>query len=322
MLLNSDEASNIPLRNIAVIATCGQETGRATTGTPGLDGDPESVGLPGEQLSRDQEILGQTKEIKPLSLSRNTSWNAFGLAITAICQWAILIVLAKLGKPEMIGQYTLGLAVTAPIMLFANLQLRAVQVMDVQRCYPFGDLLTLRLITTCMALAAIVLVSFCSGYRWETAYVVLAVGLIKALDSLSDLMQGLYQQSERMDWVAWSQILKSVLGLGAMAAMIALSGSILGGTIAMAGLLGVCLVFYDLPTAARLLASRGVNELSPRWNPAVLGRVAWRALPYGIVIMLVSLTFNIPRYTIQRLHGEAALGIFSCLPTCLWSPQH
>lgn len=298
-------------------ATCGQETGVETViASPakiGLDGGAGPGDWAAESNPEAGPLTERPVEFKPLSLSRNTTWNAFGLAVTAICQWAVLIVLAKLGKPEMIGQYTLGLAVTAPIMLFANLQLRAVQVLDVQRSYSFGDLLTLRLMTTTAALAVIAVISFSGGYRWETACVVLAVGLVKALDSASELVQGLYQQSERMDWVAWSQILKSVLGLGALALTVALTGGILGGTLAMACLLGACVVLYDLPTAARLLASRGADGLKPRWNPPVLLRITRRALPYGIVIMLVSLTFNIPRYTIQRVHGEAALGIFSAL---------
>ena len=55
------------------------------------------------------------------------------------------IVLAKLGSPEKVGQFTLGLAMTAPIFMFATLRLRDVQATDTNQEYLFGDYFALRL---------------------------------------------------------------------------------------------------------------------------------------------------------------------------------
>ena len=76
---------------------------------------------------------------KSLTLRQNFSWTFVGNIIYAASQWGMLVVLAKLGSPEMVGQFTLGLAVTAAIILFANLQLRQIQTTDVDRRYQFGD---------------------------------------------------------------------------------------------------------------------------------------------------------------------------------------
>jgi hypothetical protein len=48
-----------------------------------------------------------------LSLRKNFSWTFVGNVVYAACQWGILVALAKLGTPEMVGQFTLGLAVAA-----------------------------------------------------------------------------------------------------------------------------------------------------------------------------------------------------------------
>ena len=66
------------------------------------------------------------------SLTWNFSWTIAGDVIYAACQWGMLIVLAKLGSPEMVGQFALGLAVTAPVIIFANLALRQIQSTDVR----------------------------------------------------------------------------------------------------------------------------------------------------------------------------------------------
>ena len=52
-----------------------------------------------------------------LSLRANFSWTFMGRVVYVGCQWGMLTVLAKLGSPEMVGRFSLGLAVTAPIIL-------------------------------------------------------------------------------------------------------------------------------------------------------------------------------------------------------------
>jgi O-antigen/teichoic acid export membrane protein len=68
--------------------------------------------------------------------------------------------------------------------------------------------------------------------------------------------------------------------------------------------------FYDLPRAARLLPKGG---LRPRWSPGMLGRLAWLALPLGIVTTLLSLMSTLPSVFIEKLRGAGELGIYSAL---------
>jgi hypothetical protein len=68
----------------------------------------------------------------------------------------MIVLLTKLGSPEMVGQFALGLAVTAPIILFANLQLRSVQATDARQEFQFGHYFGLRLVTTGLALFSVI----------------------------------------------------------------------------------------------------------------------------------------------------------------------
>jgi len=65
-------------------------------------------------------------------------------------------VLAKLGSPSIVGQFTLGLAVSAPVFMFTNLQLRAVQATDVNVEHGFANYFTLRLLATLLGLIVVV----------------------------------------------------------------------------------------------------------------------------------------------------------------------
>ncbi|MGI8856402.1 MAG: hypothetical protein ACR2JW_11675, partial [Thermomicrobiales bacterium] len=51
------------------------------------------------------------------SLRANFSWTFVGNVVYAACQWGMLVVLAKLGSPEVVGQFALGLAITAPVIM-------------------------------------------------------------------------------------------------------------------------------------------------------------------------------------------------------------
>jgi len=217
--------------------------------------------------------------------------------------------LAKLGSPEKVGQFALGLAVTAPILMFCNLKLRAIEATDARREYRFGHYLALRLATT--ALALLVIVGIACTYRLESALVILAVGLSKAFESLSDVVYGLLQAHERMDRIALSMMIKGPLSLMALGGMVYVTGSIVWGSLALAGSWGLLLITYDIPNGIRLL-DQGDN-LRPYWDLPALVRLAWLALPLGIVMMLISLNANIPRYFIDHYCGECELGIFAAL---------
>ena len=105
---------------------------------------------------------------KQISLRQNFYWTFAGNVIYAASSWAILIVLAKLGTPEIVGHFTLGLAVTAPIIMFTNLALRAVQSTDAHREYTFSDYLALRLLMTTMAVLLIAGIAVLHDGREQT----------------------------------------------------------------------------------------------------------------------------------------------------------
>ncbi|TAD84595.1 MAG: lipopolysaccharide biosynthesis protein, partial [Oscillatoriales cyanobacterium] len=186
------------------------------------------------------------QQLKPLTLRRNFSWTFTGNLVYAASQWGMLVVLAKLGSPEMVGQFTLGLAVTAPVIMFTNLQLRSIQVTDAKGEYVFADYLGLRLIGTGLALLIIAGITLKAGYSWETSLVILAIGLAKAFESISDIFYGLIQQHERMDKIAIALMIKGPLSLLLLVIGVSVTGSVVGGAIGLAIAWGLILCFWDI----------------------------------------------------------------------------
>lgn len=273
--------------------------------------------------------LGRWKHMqqsKPLTLRRNFSWTFVGNVVYAACQWGMLVLLAKLGSPEIVGQFTLGLAVTAPVILFTDLALRDIQATDSKHQYLFGHYLALRIVSTGLALLVIAIITLSVGYRWETSLVILLVGLAKAFESISDVFHGLFQQNERMDCVAMSMMIKGPLSLLLLGIGVFISGNVVWGVVGLAVAWATVLIGYDLrmgvlmmghllPTQQSEVPSECdlVVALQPRWQMETLVKLAWFALPLGFVMMLGSLNINIPRYLIERYLGERELGIFAAI---------
>src|ERR1035437_5155132 len=169
-----------------------------------------NISIPGTRLSRQPgPDVNSPAAVPARSLRLNFSWTVMGNVVYGGTQWGILVLLARLGDPGAVGQFSLGLAITAPIMLFASLSLRAVQATDARTEFQFRDYAGLRILMTIIAACVIFGVSG-ALYRGETALTVAAFAVSKGIESLSDVIYGLWQQQERMDLIAKSLMLRGV----------------------------------------------------------------------------------------------------------------
>lgn len=260
---------------------------------------------------------------KNITLRRNFSWTFIGNVIYSGCQWGMLVVLAKLGNPEMVGTFTLGLAVTAPVMMFSNLQLRDIQTTDAKNHYLFNDYLGLRLITTGLALPIILWITLATGYKGETAIVIILIGFAKGLESISDVFYGLLQKHEKMDRMAVSVMMKGPLSLLMLSIGTYISGSIVWGVVGLVIAWACILLIWDIPSY-RWLINKFTSEgeipdslegktAKPRWQLGTIRKLIWLSLPLGLVMMLISLNANIPRYFLEHSLGKKELGVFAAL---------
>ncbi len=255
-----------------------------------------------------------------LPLGRNISWAVTGNLVYAGFEWAMLVALAKLGTPAMVGQFGLGLAIAAPVIMLANLHLRHVLGTDAQGDYCFQDYLGVRFFTCLMALLVITGIALGGGFSPSTAKVIIAVGAAKSIVQFQDLIYGLLQQHERLDRLGLSLIWRGALELAAWVGGIWFNGEVASALVAVAlvrlsllltfDVRSVRLVRQDLAPSHTLSWRERLALLKPRWRPAVMRSLVVLALPLGFVDILSSLSVNLPRYLVGRFLGEQDLGIF------------
>jgi O-antigen/teichoic acid export membrane protein len=254
------------------------------------------------------------EKTKSVSLRANFAWTLAGNAIYAACQWGMLVSIAKLGTPAMLGRFAFGLAVTAPVFMLTSLHLRTVLTTDTHNEYRFGHYITPRLLGTAAGLLLIVIVVLLSHFDRDTAVVVVLVGVAKAAETLSDIIYGFWQKHERFDKVAIALTGRGIGSVAAMATALYLTHSIAFATASIALYWFVWLATYERKGAKNLLARVSPEEfLRADWDIAKCRQLVVLSLPLGVAMILLSLNSNIPRYFVEHYWGESALGYFSAM---------
>jgi O-antigen/teichoic acid export membrane protein len=247
-----------------------------------------------------------------LALTDNFLWTLAGNVMLAGCQWGVLIVIAKLGNPSMVGDFALALALTAPIMLLTSQGLRALLATDSRQQIRFQEYLGYRLATSLLGFLAIC----CFLKASNQPLLVIIVGASKALDTVSDIIYGLFQAHDRLDRSAISMTAKGILSL-ALVAVLMMTGSILWAVSGMAFASLIVLLSYDVPVAVGFLrsANGGIGQalklVRPSFTKKSFRKLAILGFPLGIAAFLNSLSTNMPRYSLEHYAGAAVLGIFA-----------
>jgi len=261
--------------------------------------------------------LSQLSDTRVIS---NVRWTFFGNTLYAASQWAMVVVLARSTNPETVGTLALALAITAPVMIFFNMQLRAVIATDVTGKYEFRDYFRTRLLTTCGALIVTLPCLFVFRASAATASVIVLIALSKGAESLSDVVHGHWQLVEHMELVGKSLTVRACLGLGAFTLAVVTTRSLVWGSAAfLVGSAGVFLG-YDMAQVRRAGSFLGkpLGNLRSLCNLTGIrlstsSALIRLALPLGVAAMLISLNSAIPRYFIEHYCGKQQLGIFSAL---------
>lgn len=230
-----------------------------------------------------------------------------GNIVYAGAQFIIVIVLSKFGSPASVGQYALGLAVTAPVFMLSHLHLRSVLIVDTSGQYAFGEFLGLRLQTTAVALAITTGITLLGGFDAETTLVIVLISVYRVIESVSDILLGILQKNERLDQIAVSRVAKGLCSMIIFTLVFLPTQSlVLALLIMIIGWLGITIVYEGRK-------ARALSSLLPVWGWRRLLPLLRTSAPLGIVLAIMSLNTNIPQYVIVYFWGKHDLGLYASL---------
>lgn len=257
---------------------------------------------------------------KPLSLRKNFSWAFFGNSFFYLCQFGIMVILAKLGSPEMLGTYSYAVAIVIPFTIFGKLQLQVVFVTDAKNEYLFVDYLFLRILTTVITILGITVVAAAVADSAQTAVLIVIVGIGQGFLCIREMYLSAMQKAERMDLFSTSNIIQGVLGLVIFFLAIWFYQKLLLAIIGLLLARVATFILYDYRVSKKLPVTIGMGHRTPaealrNWKG--LANLIWLSLPLGITAALISLQVNIPKYFIKHYYSETTLGYYAAMVSLL-----
>jgi O-antigen/teichoic acid export membrane protein len=245
-------------------------------------------------------------------LRADFSWVLSGNVIYYACQWGIVVLLAKLGTAADVGLYSLGMAVAAPIVLFANLQIRTLLASDVREQYRLGEYLSFRYVSLTAAMLIIAAVAIWTTSDALRRSAIVLVGFAQMLEYVSDTFYGVMQKHSRMDRISRSQMVKGPLALAALCATMYWTHNVVFAVCALALVRLIVLIAWD-----SRLGYAGYPDNRLEWSSPSMRSLLQLSLPLGVISMLASLGSNIPRYFIEGKLGTKDLGVYSAIASLL-----
>ena len=239
-----------------------------------------------------------------LSLLNRAKWLLGGNIIFALSQWLMLIFFSRMSDPTQLGYYSYALAVTAPIFLLSNLQLRPLLVADLNtsKSFSFSQYFSLRIIT--IVLAIVVSLFFISGNTTFSIVVLTLVVLIKASEAFSDIIYAYYNAKKRTSFISKSLTIKSILVISISFLTLYLTNNIIYSLSATLFGYLVILIFLDIKKNKEYLKNI-------KFFDGDLTSLFIIGLPLGIAVMLISLQTNIPRYFLEYYLNVEFVGVYT-----------
>ena len=230
-----------------------------------------------------------------------------GNTVYAASQWALVIIIAKLGSVVQVGQFAYALAMTTPVFIFSQLQLRGLQATDAAGEYSFAEYFSLRVATTAAAVLVVAALAFLAIDAGPQREVALAMAVAKAIESVADVAHGRLQQIERLGAIAASFASRGVGGLLAFSLAFAVWRELVPAILAMT------LWWMISYTAIEGRAVWNSGSVFSGVHIAPVLRLALFAAPMGVVMALSTLNVQLPRYFVEASLGAHGLGIFASL---------
>ncbi len=244
-----------------------------------------------------------------------------GRFFAALSLWLALIVLAKLSNPATVGIYALAQAICLPLAEIARMGLRQVRASDTVGEYDFGDYFGLRILAIGAALALMIAGGAHLAQSQTVLLVILLYALTRCLELISDMIFGLFQAQERMDYIARSLCMLGPLSLALLTVGFWLTGSLVVAILGQLLAHVLVLYFYDLRIGRRRALLEGRGTFWPQWNMMALRKLGLIAMPLTFATVLVMIALYLPRLVIEDVLGLEALGYFAAIMALAMAPS-
>ncbi|TDM05188.1 oligosaccharide flippase family protein [Macrococcus lamae] len=234
--------------------------------------------------------------------------------IFGLSQLLIIICLNKFGNVVDVGNYTLGLAIVAPITVFLNMSLNLHYNTNKEETN-FNDYFILRLMSSSLIIVISLIVGKILNYESYTLIIILLLASLKFIESVFEIDYAYFQKKEEHYRIAYSKTIRSVfLILWIFVVAIFFKANLV---LLIAGIIISNFILFFLYDFRKL----SFNVDRPKISFSKIRLIILTALPLAISSTFDSLNINAQRILIDKILSIEELGIYASIMTIMVSGQ-
>ena len=237
----------------------------------------------------------------------NFSLMLIGNTVYAFSQWIMIMMLAKLSSSEILGQVTLAYAIVGPIAVTLDFQLRNIIATDAQNSYSYSSYLNFRLWMSSIFLLFLLVLLLFLDYPFQLLFVILLIGMAKIIELFYEFSYGIFQREGLFHLIARSLLLRGSVFVSVFGFTLWITKSIVIAFLAYVVMLLFGYIFLDLHKVLQ------IEKLRINLQFSQIKKLLRLSFPLGVVMGLISLNANIPKYILTESWGVSAQGYFSAL---------
>lgn len=234
-------------------------------------------------------------------------WTVLAGVIYAGSSFIMQMTTSKCISVAQAGILSLALAVGNQLVTIGFYNIRTFQVSDVLEKYKFSDYCMLRVITVSAMLIAGIVWTIFGGYSTVKMAAIMAAVVFRAVEAVSDVLEGRYQQKGRYDISCKGVVIKDLAYLAAFLITLFITKSVFWGLC----ILAVVYLFMILVIDSQIIGEFGGISFKTSWKKQ--GALLIEGFPLFVNAFLNAYIINAPKYALEEYYTSEVLGIFTVL---------
>ncbi len=246
----------------------------------------------------------------PLSVRKNMLFNSIGSLAYQGGLWLITVLVVTLSNGfDDSGILAFAMTIGNMFNPIATFSMRIFQASDVKKTYESQTYVGFRCVTILLATCIMIPYALTVTPSTDAVPIMLAFLLFKADEAFCDVLYGIDQSAQRMDYVGISQFLRSLLVVSLFVGSMLLFHNLFIAVVGMACAGLIVTLTFDMPHASR------ISRIRPQITREQVLTIAKTCLPLVISTLFMGMLVSIPRQCFTWLYGLDSLGRYAAIAT-------
>ncbi len=243
-------------------------------------------------------------------LRRTYFWTVLSGGCFCASSFVLLaLIIRLLGEhgPYWGGVFSIALAISQQLITIGLFQMRSFQVSDVDEVFSFSDYMTSRVLSVALMVGVGGIWIVVGGVGHDKAVAILLLLALRVAESFSDVFEGRYQQSGRLDIASKGLFFKTLLPMGLFSVVLWFTRDMI------VALAWMALLHWFLLVATDGFLIRAFAHLDIRGSISKQRRLLLSCLPLATNAFLFIYLNNLSRYAIDRFLDERQMTEYNVL---------